>query len=517
MTTNYTYKKLAFDNAEQFKESFYEPEPATVGYVFIGNHIPWTNEDSPDDITDAVAMEKSIWDNMYAAKKVTGSELELVAPRVDWTANTKYRQFDDLIQMSELLSSNTTQNLKPIYVINSERNVYKCLANNVSANSTIEPTGKNLTSNGVILTSDNYLWKYLYNIKPSNRFLTDEWIPAPISTARLDYDVTDTTVVDGELTTITVTNSGSGYYHSNITVPSFTSGCTIISVANTINISANMSVSGNGITTGSYITSVDTVNNRISLSSATSANAGGSGNTVFVRTRVYIYGDGYGAVSTANVTNNRIAAIDVTSYGKSYTRANVYVYGTSNTATARAILPQNYGHGYNSAKELGASNVMIAMRMGQIDSTEGGLISANTTFRQYGLLVNPYKYGANTQEATAVANSVISQTTDVLVIAGTNYSLDELVYQGTDSANASFSGYVNDFTSTVIRLTKVKGTITLGSPLKGTITNPTGRTAVNIDYPELEPYAGDIIYVENITKTQRIDGQSENLKFVVKF
>ena len=44
MATNYTSKKLSFNNAEQFKESFYEPEPATVGYIFIGNHVPYANE-----------------------------------------------------------------------------------------------------------------------------------------------------------------------------------------------------------------------------------------------------------------------------------------------------------------------------------------------------------------------------------------------------------------------------------------------------------------------------------------
>ncbi len=184
---SYTSEKLAFNNAEQFKESFYEPEPTTLGYVFIGNHIPWTNEDSPDSIIDSVKDEKSVWDNMYAAKRVTGNDVELVVPRIDWTGNTKYRQYDDTIELSSLLSSNTTQNLKPMYVVNTDRNVYLCLCNNVSSNSTVEPSGQNLTANGIIETSDGYLWKYLYNVRPSNRFLTTNWIPAPISTAKLDY------------------------------------------------------------------------------------------------------------------------------------------------------------------------------------------------------------------------------------------------------------------------------------------------------------------------------------------
>ena len=35
--------------------------------------------------------------------------------------------------------------------------------------------------------------------------------------------------------------------------------------------------------------------------------------------------------------------------------------------------------------------------------------------------------------------------------------------------------------------------------------------------PEFEPYTGDILYVENITKTQREDGQAENIKIAVRF
>ena len=82
MATFYTSKKLSFNNAEQFKESFSEPA-ATVGYVFIGNHVPYANESSPNSIVDSSSDEKTVWDNMFAAKKVTGNDVELVIPRVN--------------------------------------------------------------------------------------------------------------------------------------------------------------------------------------------------------------------------------------------------------------------------------------------------------------------------------------------------------------------------------------------------------------------------------------------------
>ena len=514
--SNYTSKKLAFNNAEQFKESFYEPEPTTIGYVFLGNSIGYTNEDTPDTIADTVYDEKDVWQNMFAAKKVTGNDVELVLPRVEWTGSTKYREFDDTIQLSELISSNTTQNLKPIYVMTTNRNVYICLSNNSSANSTVEPSGKNLSANGNIQTADGYLWKYLYNIKPTNKFLSNTWIPVPTSTAKLDYDTTPIIAVDGELNHLILTSGGNGYVHSNIFVTSFTTGCTILTVANTTNLAANMSVTGTGIGGGAYISTVDTVNSLITLSTPTTTTGGGANNLLSISTRIYIEGDGTSAIASPVLTGNQISEIVLTTYGKGYNRANISFYGTGTGAAARAVLPPKWGHGFNSAKELDATNVMISMKIGEVDATEGGVISTDTSFRQYGLLRDPYKYGETSQANNSTSNTVISQTTDVSLIAGSLYNLDEFVYQGT-STSPTFSGYVHAQTSNEVRLVKVKGTIAIGSPLKGTATNPTGRTIVTVGTPEFEPYTGDVLYVENITKTQRTDGQAESLKFVIRF
>ena len=527
---SYTSEKLAFHNAEQFKESFSEPEPTTIGYVFIGNHIPYTNDDVADNIDDTVKDEKSGWDNMYAAKRVTGNDVELVVPRVDWTSNTKYRQYDDTIELSELLSSNTTQNLKPIYVINTERNVYLCLCNNVSANSTVEPSGQNLTANGVVETSDGYLWKYLYNVRASNRFLTSNWVPAPVSTAKLDYSTSPVISVDGELAKIVMTNRGTGYIHSNITVSSFQTGCTILTVVATddtvspnlsssIQNTANMSIAGTGIGGAVYIQSVDPVNLKITLSSGATANGGGSNvaNALFLSTRVFVDGDGTTVLANPRLSGNTVEKMTVTTRGTGYTYANVRIFGTGTGATARAILPPKFGHGFNSAKQLGASNVMVVMRIGEIDSTEGGLISANTTFRQYGLLRDPYKYGSSVQANTATANSVISQTTNLTIVSGTSYNLNEFVYQGTSASATSFSGYVNDYTTNEVRLTRVRGSVQVGAPLIGANTNPSGRRVIAQIDPEFEPYTGDVMHVENIVKTERTEGQAEVLKFVVRF
>jgi hypothetical protein len=90
------------------------------------------------------------------------------------------------------------------------------------------------------------------------------------------------------------------------------------------------------------------------------------------------------------------------------------------------------------------------------------------------------------------------------------------VYQGNSSTDANFYGYLNSQTSNEVKLSKVRGTATIGLPLVG-VTSGVSRIIISKNTPEFQPYTGDILYVENITKTQREDGQAENIKLVVRF
>jgi hypothetical protein len=202
--------------------------------------------------------------------------------------------------------------------------------------------------------------------------------------------------------------------------------------------------------------------------------------------------------------------------GERYSFANATIYGSGTGANTRVVLPPKFGHGFNPAKELDAFNVMISERIGSVDSTENGLISTSTSFRQYGLLRDPYKYGNTSPVISSNANTVISQTTNLTLIAGTDFELNEFVYQGVSANNAFFYGFVNAQSSNEVRLTKVRGTVTVGGLLIGANSGVT-RTVVRKFDPEFQPYTGDILYVENTQKIQRADGQAENVKFVIRF
>ena len=67
-----------------------------------------------------------------------------------------------------------------------------------------------------------------------------------------------------------------------------------------------------------------------------------------------------------------------------------------------------------------------------------------------------------------------------------------------------------------MRLTKVKGTISVGGTLIGA-NSGINRTVVKLIEPEFEPYTGDILYVENVQKVTRADGQAENIRFIIRF
>lgn len=525
MAKENTSLKLKTELAHQFKNSFIRSENKTVGYIFLSKTLPNANDEIANDVADTVSDDKLAWDSMFAAKKIIPGNIEFVIPRVDWQANNRYKQYDDKANLADLLTTTVSGDtvIYPMYVMNSQGDVYKCICNNRSSLSTIEPTGDYTTSNGFITTESSgvpsYMWKYMYNVKKTNKFLTDNWMPVPYSIEEivpLDYDMSTQNFIDGGLNKIAMTNTGTGYVHTTYNVAGFSSGSNYITVtdANIDNVALNMAVEGEGILTGTYVTTISTEQKRIYLSDAT-ISSGGNSNTVTVKTRVHIDGDGTGVISDVRLSNTSIIKIDVTTIGTGYSKANITIYGTGTGAKARAILPPKFGHGFKPAVELGANNLMFVVRVGEVDSTEGGKISSNTSFRQYGLLVNPHKYGNTSPVSYNQANSVISQTLNMKLFPGTGYLKEEEVYQGT-ADKKTFVGYVQDEIDNVIRIVDYYGTVSTGGLLTGA--NSGIKRAVEEVYnPEFEKYTGEIIYTKNITKVERTQGQAEEVKLIVKF
>jgi hypothetical protein len=530
MSTKYVSKKTKVISAKRFRDAFSGSEARKVGYIFLGKNTEYAVENVISEISDTVVDEKKVWDTMIAGKKVVPGDVEFVLPIYRWEQNVRYKQYDDTQTLDFLLSETQDGDdiVYPMYVINSEGNVYKCLCNNVSSFSQVEPTGDYTQNQGFIQTEvgDNtcYLWKYMYNIRDSNKFYTDEWMPVPygIELNQTVYNLSSDNLVDGSLNKIVTLNRGTGYTHTTVNVASFVENTNQLTISDSLNLSTSnikldMTVVGTGVLSGTFITSIDSTTNRIFLSSPTIQSGGGSGNTIQILTRVVVEGDGTGLTTSVRLRETaEIDKIDVETFGVGYTRANVIIYGSGTGATARAILPPKFGHGFNPAMELGATNIMIIQRIGEVDASENNTISTDTSFRQYGLLVNPYKYNETEELEETKANNIISQTTDITLLSGTSYALNEKVYQGTSNTNPTFSGYVVSQDLDTVRLTEVIGNFIIGTILYGE-TSGVVRPAIAIKYPDLKPYAGDVLFAENITKVERSDGQAEEIKLVFKF
>jgi hypothetical protein len=515
MANNYISLKNSFDNANRFVKELLSTDPnQTIKYVFMGNSNPYANLDSEIfDIMDTQQVEKSVWDTMFVAKKLTGNDIQLVIPRLEWQSNTHYKQFDDTVNPVELLTYSANNDIAPMYVMNTQGNVYKCLSNNSGALSTVEPTGDFSSANGFISTPDSFIWKFLYNVKPTSKYLTAEWIPAPTSINAVEYSTGQSNLVDGTIASIVVMNPGYGYVDSNVAVNPYTTGTNIIVVANTQYVFPNMYVEGDGIIPDTYVTAVNQINRQITLSLPVTSNGN---NEISLKTRIYIEGDGLDVEASPVIQSSNISKIRVTSIGGGYTRANVYIYGTGTGAEARAIISPKFGHGFNPARELGANHVISTVKFGDVDSTEDGLISVDTSFRQYGLLSNPHKYGEDTPITLNTANTFITQTLDLTLLPGSLFQLNELVYQGSSANSSTFSGRVHaqNAGTNIVKLINIKGTPSIGGLLKG---NTVSRVVSSVKQPDLYPYSGDILYVQNIPATSRVEGQAEIIKLIIKF
>lgn len=532
MSSSYTSLKLKTTVTKNFRDSFKEVSPKKIGYIFLSKSSEYPNENIVTSLVDTIVQEKEIWDNMLLAKKVIPKDIELVIPRYNWTSGTRYKQYDDSIPLEDLLTGDSSGN--PIYVINLDGDVYKCLCNNVNQLSTIEPTGNFTENDGFIQTTDGYLWKYMYNVKRGNKFFTEEWIPVPFIQANTDfiaYNYNSNSSLEGSLNKIKIINGGENYYHPTVNVESFSAGATelivididgntTVDLLTTDKINVNMLLSGTGIFENeTYITTINPSKPKTLILSQPTISAGGgntTANLISVLTRVVIDGDGTETTTSVRLSsNNTIEKIEVVNAGINYTKANVIIYGSGTGATARAILPPKFGHSYNPAIELGASNVMIISRIGEVDATENNIIPTDINFRQYGLLINPHKY--NEEQPMNENNSldVISQTLDLTLLSFSNYIVGEMVYQGNVN-NPTFVGYVVFQDSNVVKLNNVYKEPSVGSLLIGTESG-SRNPVVSIETKDLEPYTGDILFARNILKVQRSIAQAEEVKLVFQF
>ena len=216
--------KFRIHNGEQFFESFSETSP-NVYYLGIGRSQDWTTSTRPDGRTEnegtdtasiipseSIAEQFYTYDDLLAVKRIGISDVSKVIPRRNWTTGTVYDYFRH--DYGKRITGTTTPLTSDsgaaslydatFYVKTVDQRVYKCLWNDNGAASTVEPTTTSPTATQT--TSDGYVWKYMYSLtlSQSQNFLSTDFMAVAT-----DNDVS-TAAIDGAIDTVVIKEAGTG-------------------------------------------------------------------------------------------------------------------------------------------------------------------------------------------------------------------------------------------------------------------------------------------------------------------
>ena len=218
---------------------------------------------------------------------------------------------------------------------------------------------------------------------------------------------------------------------------------------------------------------------------------------------VTITGDGTGATANSTIVAGVVTAVTITAAGTGYTRASVAF--ASGAATATAIISPKGGHGSNAIEELGGKYIMLNVRL---DGTESNTFSTANEFRQVGIVRDPYLYGTTTR---AVASSFRQSFRYQLSSISGTFTLDETITSGSNTASVVEFTTPNLFTTLPLNLPFANTASVTGG------TSAATGTIAAITTPGLQPYSGDIIYVENRVPISRAADQIEDVKLIIQF
>lgn len=501
---------FSIEQAKKFKDSI--TNQTDYIYLFIGRIEPWANELSVPAQSDFVGnVDYDVWRDMFGLKRILPSGVTLAARRNNWSNNTLYTEYDH---------TNTTLFTENYFVLSSSNNVYKCLFNDGGANSTVEPTG---TGTSIITTGDGYKWKFMYSLTSDDRdrFLSTNYIPVKTLTSddsSLQWDVQQA-AVNGAIDIIDVRSGGSGYVATSNTL-----GFNTVSNSTTLILRSNAS-GADDIYNGSVLRITDgkgsgqqrevvdyigttrtlTVNSAFTTVPNTSSK-------YLVSPKVSIFGDGAGATAYSNVVAGAISYVNIVTPGSNYSTANVQVTANSGSgADVIAYIPQQGGHGAAPIQELNGKSLMFSVTL---QRSEANSLPIVNDYRRFGLLINPL--AANGSPWTATIASQTTKLNLTSVSSSGSFVLDSTITGETTGATAKIVRFANTNSANTSGNLHVVGLSADISFIAGeTVTSPGANGVIgSVGQPDLKPYSGEVIYIENRQAISRAADQDENFKLV---
>lgn len=461
--------------------------------------------------------EQATRNNMLSIKKIGIADASLVVPIISWTNGTTYDFYDDNYTVYPAHSGATSLQDAQFYVLTSDFNVYKCLNNKGNSPSTVMPTG---TSTSTFMTSDGYIWKFMYNIPLSsiNKFLNNNFMPVQVAVNEQFYS-------SGAVISTTINTPGTGYTVATVTITGDGTGATATLVITSGGISnvvitnqghgytyatANISGDGSGaaITVNLSVGDMTTTQSNVELLAVpgTIENIqpinGGVGYTTAT---VAITGDGTGATATANIVAGVITSITMVDVGEGYSYANVTINGNGTGATARAIMSPQGGHGKNAINELCASRILFYTTISN-DPNQG--FSINNDFSQIGLIRDMRGFESQSLFFGTNASPLYAFT-----VSGSSFQLNDTFQDA--SSGAQYKVFALNGNHMLVQ------NFNNSIPAINNVLNNTSRIGQNtitaITVPTIDKFSGEFLYVGNILASQSSSDQIITVKTTIKF
>ena len=536
------YKDFGITNAENF-ETMVSLPLANV-YVMIGRSLPWANASNSsvlDDTNlpapyDTVDYANQLARDGMIMKKITAADLQLVAPRVDWVANTVYVAYNQTTNLFVKTISTT--------ITGGNVNVSGALANTVVANGinlaaltpdvisgTLITVGTEtkevhyVTPNGTFLrvntafantyTSQNLQVLTTSAVQYSNKFYVrnnmDQVFKCLFNNDGGLSSIMPEIALDGQLPENPYIETADNYKWKYLyTIPS--------GLKNKFFTDKYMPVLRESIV---YDNAVGGSIDIIKINNGGSGYyAGGSVNNYAIAT---VTGDGTRANVTVDVTSGVITDINILDGGNNYTTAVVALNDPLQTslganANLSVVISPSYGHGAYPVREIGASDIMVSVDFdgdlaGELPTESDG----TDTMRQISIIKDP-QY-ANGAYATSTYLPVFTE----LSVSAPSVTFDHnaIVYSGSSYENAAFTARVVHFDdeTNLLLINNIAGNV--NASVSETIYqygNPLVTAKVfTVTKPDINIFSGELLYVENRAKITRSPDQTETTKLVVEF
>lgn len=422
-------------------------------YIGVSRSNPWNALDSAPVAKDNIRIQNDFRNGLQSIHRVAAASL--VVPRKSWKTGSTYVAYDDKKDLTDYGSDY-------FYTANNNNDVYICLRQGTDSigsavPSIVEPTGAN---NDPFETSDGYVWKFLYTISAldATLFMTNDHMPIN-RILSIDSNSTGNEIKQYEI--------------QQTAKPGMITSFEVIAGGSNY---SNPSININGVNYPSLV--------NFTLDSGTGSiikaeyNPDSSGTTLN-----YVYG---------------LRGAQITLTDQNGTNGEV-----------RAIMSSGLGIGGDASSDLKCGSMMIGVRVD--GNTSDWLI--NQDYRQIGIIRGIKDSAQGSQWTSLTGNALQSMTLSTNPIA---FSTDEIIIGATSGARA----YVDQTNQNILLYHQndstgyapfiASETITeLTGPGQGTIGNPLIRS-------EVDPFTGEVLYIDNRSAVTRVANQTEDIKIVIQ-